>query len=276
MSELTWTNSSLSTLIKCGVKHDLKYLQRIPEIGSPATARGSSVHEVVRVEMRRVIEGGELPTVEEVHAVAAAEFEKRWEEGVRLTPDEKREGESTVRGREKDTSVALAGLHRLKVAPAIRPVGFERRIAVKPKDMDITIQGTVDLIDAAPEGEVIRDTKSTTKAPAANDAHESQQLTFYGMLRLAEVGQMPVGFQLDVLKRTPKRGDLDYHPLRSTRDLTDVAALIARLNRAIDAVEKGVALPADPDWWGCSPRWCGYWDACPFGARGRSRREIVE
>ena len=41
---------------------------------------------------------------------------------------------------------------------------------------------------------------------------------------------------------------------------------------AYEYVTAGRYLPAAEDSWWCSERWCGYWNICPFGARGRSNR----
>lgn len=272
--DLKWTNSSLSTLQDCGVRYQYQYLDRIFVESTPPQIRGTSVHQAVRVQMRQKLATKELPTVEEVRAAAADAFDLEIAKGVRMTAEDAAQGDvKTVLGKQKDAAVALSALYRTRVAPDVTPIAFERRITVKPKDMDITVEGTIDLLDAVGGGaELVRDTKSREAAPQADMAETSQQFTMYGMLRLAETGVLPHDYQLDVLWRTPKTGKEDYRPLRTTRDMTDVTSMVQRINRAVLAVEKGIFIPANPTWWGCSERYCPYFDRCPFGAKGRSER----
>lgn len=281
---MKWTNSALSTMQDCGIRYDFTYLQRIYAASTPPQIRGSAVHEAVRLSAKRKIDTGSLPSVEEVRDTARDAFDLLSQEDVRFTAEDLADGttRTAVLGRQKDAAVALAGLHRLEIAPRVNPIAFERRITVKPRDMDVELEGTIDLIDGQAHGEVVRDEKTRDKSPSRDEADESQQFSMYGLLRLSERMQqeperspeelLPVGYALDVLVCTPKRGDLKPVTLHTTRDLTDIHAIVGRLNRAIDAVTKGVFLPANPSWWGCSERWCSHWDRCPFGARGRGRR----
>jgi hypothetical protein len=263
-------------LDRCDFRHDYKYVQRIPEpYRTPPQVRGSAVHEGQRLQMRRKVEIQELPTPEEVRDVTADAFEREWAGGdIRLSDDEMADGLARVKAHQKDAAVALSGLYRATVAPAVNPIGFERRISVKPKDMDVTLTGTLDVIDSTPDGEMVRDLKTAEKAPPQHEARYSPQLTHYGLLRLAETGALPPLYQLDVVWRTPKTLTTDYRPLRTTRDMTDMHTWIARLNLAIERVKKGVLRPAvaGRDWW-CSPTACGYWEMCPFGARGLGARD---
>lgn len=268
MSDLKWTNSSLSTLEDCGEKFRRRYIEREYRAPYARMLRGGAVHSAISFSLLRKMEQHELPSVEEVRDVTATAFTKRWEEGVALMPDEREKGEHAVRDYTKDLSIDLAVLHRTAVAPSINPVGVERRITVKPRDMDITIEGTIDQIDGRPEGEMIRDPKSAEKSPAKDMAEDSQQLTMYGLLRLAETGIAPTAYRLDYLVRTPAKRELKHIVLDTTRDATDMNALVQRLNVGVDAVKKGVFMPANPTWWGCSQSWCEFFESCVYTRRG--------
>jgi hypothetical protein len=59
--------------------------------------------------------------------------------------------------------------------------------------------------------------------------------------------------------------------ISTARDDTDYNAMLERVKLACDLIESGAFNPCSPDHWGCSAKWCGYWqDVCPFGRRSRS------
>lgn len=270
--EIRWSNSSLTTLQMCGEKFRRRYVEGEWVPSSPAAVRGTVVHKVAATALLRKQSTRELPTVEEARDLAADEFEIKWRSGVKLTDEETALGMAKVAAESKDFAIDLAGFHVERVAPAINPIGVERKITIKPKDSDITILGTIDLIDAPTEGqEIIRDLKTTQKAPQANAADTSQQLTFEGLIRLAEVGRLPTSFALDFLVRTPERKERKHVPLTTERTREDVGALVNRINTAVAAVKKGIFVPANPDWWGCSRNWCEFYETCAYVRRGESR-----
>lgn len=269
MAPTKWTNSSLMTNQNCGERYRRIYEEREWRPSSARQARGRVVHHTVGRTLLRKMETHELPSLEEVRDIAADAFEREWADNeIALQPEERELGEPIVRAHSKDFSIALSGLHRTDVAPNINPIGVERRITVKPQDMDIEIEGTIDLVDGHVAGDIIRDTKTSEKSPAKSMAEDSQQLTMYGLLRRAETGRMPVAYGLDVLVRTPARGDLKYVSLVTMRDHVDLTALVSRLNASVDAVSKGVFVPASESWWGCSPAYCEFWDSCVYTRRG--------
>ena len=97
------------------------------------------------------------------------------------------------------------------------------------------------------------------------------QLTFYSMLRQAEVGHLPKELALDYLVRTPSKHEQKHVPLVTTRGPEDVASLVHRINVAVEAVKKGIFVPASPDAWYCSATWCEYFHDCKFTQRGARR-----
>ena len=90
----------------------------------------------------------------------------------------------------------------------------------------------------------------------ANDATREKQLD----------GKAPdaVWFDSLVKTKTPKAVSMS-----STRTDDDFKSLLLRMERACMAIQSGIFIPADPSDWICSPRWCGYYDGCPFGRRKR-------
>ena len=104
--------------------------------------------------------------------------------------------------------------------------------------------------------------------PVPNDAaNQSQQLTIYALLRMAETGNLPDAVRLDYLIRTPS-GSSKHVRLQSTRTRADLQAMIRRINTATALVQKGVFPPTNPTDWMCSPRYCEYFIDCQY-TRGR-------
>jgi len=268
---LSWNNSALRTLQECGEKFRRAYIEKDSRPSSPRQVRGTVVHRAVGRAMLRKLETQTLPTLEEARDTAATEFEAAWSEGVELSPDEQGEPVGAVRAHTKDFAVDLAGFHVERVAPGITPVGVERKIIVKPQGSDIEIHGTIDLVDRTSAGEIIRDTKSAEKSPSKSAAEDSQQLTYYTLLRSAETRQLPAGQVLDYLVRTPARAEKKHVALATTRTAEDLTALVNRLNVGVEAVKRGSFVPTNPESWWCSASWCQYFRDCVYVRRGDTR-----
>lgn len=268
---LEWNNSALMELQHCGEKFRRKYLENERMPPSPRMLRGTVVHKVGAMALLRKLEEQTLPSVQEARDLASDEFDVQWAGGVSFDQEPTAESAGQQKGASKDFATDLSALFVSTVAPKVEPVAVERKITVRPKDSDLVIHGTMDLIEKRPDGEAIRDWKTSEKSPAKSAADDSQQLSMYAMLRQAEVGTAPVQLSLDYLVRTPERKDVKHVRLDTTRDAGDVTALVHRLNTAVEAVKRGTFMPAAPDWWGCSARWCEFFKSCPYTAKGRNR-----
>jgi hypothetical protein len=121
-----------------------------------------------------------------------------------------------------------------------------------------------------PERLVIRDTKTTTKSPSKDVAHASDQLTGYACAAQVIDGKLPDAMILDYLVRTPERHELKHVAKETTRSLNDVDTFLNRFANAVQALKTGMFVPARADWWGCSQKYCGYWDMCPYAKRPQS------
>lgn len=123
---------------------------------------------------------------------------------------------------------------------------------------------------------IIRDTKSSTKSPtkslmdgASNPgiADDSEQLTGYAVASHVIDKKLPDLMVLDYLIRTDKRFDLKYVPTRTVRDMNDVDVFLNRFANAMHAIKTGTFVPANPTFWGCSEKYCGFWHMCPYAKR---------
>lgn len=275
-----WNQSKLGTLARCGEQFRLIYVEGQDRGVNVRMRRGTAVHAAAaeahkRMLQARLLLGPEampyaVPTVEEAQDIAADTFDREMDSSETIYERADAElGESVVRGRAKDDAVVMAGFYVDTVAPTVRPLAVERKIEVRPRDLGVSIFGTMDLIDELPggAGEQVVDLKTSARAPNKGAADASDQLTMYAMLRGAEVGTMPEEVRLDYLVR-PLKGDERLVRLQSRRTPEHVASLVDRLNTAIDAVDKGVFVPALPDSWVCSERWCSFFTTCRY-TRGR-------
>ncbi len=112
----------------------------------------------------------------------------------------------------------------------------------------------------------VRDTKTSSKSPAAKVAEDNDQLTCYAAAEYIEEGQLPDKVILDYLVYTPT--GKNYHvPAASTRTQDDVNVFLNRVVNAVHSIQRGIFTPARADWWGCSKKWCGYFDICPYVKR---------
>jgi hypothetical protein len=272
----------------CGHKWYLRYIKKDWRPVGYSAKRGSTVHHIAKETHKRQMvelekwdgatpELSEMPgsarSIEEAHDLAATQFEKEVKSRggeVVLYDNEKHLTKKEVHAHNKDVAVALSGLYVGEVAPPIKPAAVERKVEITPKNMNIKIQGYIDLVEDD-LGDVIRDLKTKEKAPWPGDAAVSQQLTLYNMIRYAEVRKMPRESRLVTLVRTPKTHELKVVSQTTTRNMEDIKRLVARIKVAVEAVDKGVFVPADPAAAGSPCGWCEFNEGtCPYFKKDRS------
>jgi hypothetical protein len=281
----------LTTLQMCGERFRRRYIDKDRRPSGIKAKRGQAVHKVAniahdrqlaaKVELvaRGVTEGDfvahaneSLPSGEEAEDLAATHFAAAIEGGVAYNDDEKKEGEAKVRGVELDKAVKMSSFYVARHAPTVDPVAVERDIVIKPKGVDFEIRGIVDLasrenfqpanederaqavLSGVPIGEIeiVHELKTKDKRPSWDAARKSQQLTLYALIRHAQTGKPP-----DFIAQTS-----DHQRAVRTRD--DLNAVTHRLNSAIEAVNRGIFIPTNPDSWWCSAKYCDYYADCPF------------
>ncbi len=226
---------------------------------------------------------------------------------IELDPEEVKEGKSKAQiiGENKDKTLDLAGLHYDKVAPALKPTHVARRFSInmdgwlrkrakqlhqsgdkeldsdaarilhaEARAMNSAARIGIDLageIDVQEGDDALRDTKTSKRRPGETAAEESNQLVTYSLAKLVLDKNLPRSVVLDYLVRTDKRHDLSYVQRETTVDMTDVNTMLFRFARAVHswhtAKKSGAFLPANPDDWHCSERFCGYWGMCPAAKR---------
>lgn len=259
--------SQISMLERCGLQWLYRYREGIIAPPGVALVKGKGVHKSVETNLEHVIEtDGDMIPREYAQTVAADHVRREFQEQeIALTEEEKAAGVKRVMGEAIDDAVRLATLHYDEVAPRIEPVHVERKWTLELTGSPYDLVGVIDV----QESSIIRDTKTKSKSPTKTEADTSLQLTAYSLAAETLDGKRPEVVQLDALVSTkePK-----YVALRSTRNEHDYGRLYRRIEHAVRVIEKEAFMPASEDSWVCSPDFCGYWDRCPFGARGRVRR----
>ncbi len=253
--------SGLSMLSKCGEQFRRRYLEgeRIPP--GVSLVMGTAVHRSVAANLEAKIASGSLLPAEQVQDIARDALAAEWEKGVALEDDYAELGEKKAAAVATDTAVALAKLHHAEAAPGIQPTHVERPWVLEIEGLPVQLAGTIDIQEGLRR---IRDTKTSGKAPAADAAATSLQLTTYALAIRQHDGRCPDAVGLDYLihTKTPKLVQIE-----ARRTDADFAHLLERVYQASRMIEAGLFMPAPIDAWWCSPRWCGYHATCRFAAR---------
>ena len=268
LNNFRWSPSALNLLSQCGEAFRRRYVEQERTPTSPRQLRGQVIHRAAQHSYSSQLATQTLPSVKDIKDLAATDFDERWKLGVALEPEEREAGEDATKGASKDFAIDLSAYHVERVAPSVTPVAVEEKMSAALPESDILVHGVVDLIALQDGQDVVRDIKSSDKAPNANAAETSLQLTVYAQLVRAELGHFPQRLQLDYLTRSPAKRLKAFIPLVTTRDDEDIRVLGARVQAAVSLVEKGVFIPAPADSWQCSERWCPYWHDCVFVRRG--------
>jgi len=297
--------SGINMLNDCGLRFYFRYVLGIRRPPAAYMHIGTAVDESVARDLENKINTGELLKRDDAIGIAAAKFEERQSsDPIELEPDDKGLSIEDVIGASKDKTVALAGLHYDKAAPTIQPKHVQRKFAINmdkwmrdrakkmhdDADMEpnkylatqlhsearalnatarlgLDLAGEQDIVELAGEQLVVRDTKTTGKSPIPTAAVDSDQLTIYALASLVLDKKIPDFVGLDFLIYTPKRHDTKYVYLNSTRTMEDLEVGLYRFSNAIHAYRRGVFVPAKADWYGCSQKYCGYFDRCPAAKR---------
>lgn len=250
--------SALNDFELCGEMFRRKHIDKEPALPGTAALRGGGVHVGAQVNHEAKKKTGEdLPKKQIIDAAVAGFEEKKAKEGFRLTPEEMQIGVNPMMARTVDSVRALTGLYADAVAPRMQPDLIEQEAKLQLPN-GVVFGGRLDL--STTDGR-IKDLKTSGRSKSQKDIDESLQGTQYWLLYTALKGKPPTGFDLEVLVdlKTPKA-----QLLKSTRTQRDVAVLVNRANVMLNSVKAGIYAPAGVGSWICSPKWCPFWDTCPF------------
>ena len=253
--------TGLEMLSKCGELFRRVYIEKERKPPGVYVVVGKSTHRSVERDLRHKIEHRELLSLEEIQDTARDALVREWQHSdISLEPEELELGLQVVREQAIDKAVRLASLHHMDMAPQVEPVSVEHEWTIELPGYPMDLAGTIDILEAG----AVRDTKTSKKTPNERVAHESLQLTAYALavkvIDKVEVGQVCLDYLIDT--KTPQAKTYS-----STRDADDYRVLLARIETATLAIQKGIFVPArESDWW-CSAKWCGFYSTCRYVRR---------
>lgn len=255
--------SHLGMLLNCPEQYRRRYVENDKRPPGVAAHIGTGVHRGADLDMKRKIRTGELAEVHEVKEIAAEATDKAFrEDGVHLLEDEETIGLARVRGKSMDLAVEYAELYHEEIAPQLEPLASEREFRVTSDEFPVDLAGTIDLL----EEKKVRDLKTRGSKPAADIASKSLQGSIYTLAASQMTGEEHYAYTMDFVVKTKKPY---VHRVDAKMGPAVWNATLETIRRGWALVEAGIFPPANPDWWGCSQKWCGYWDDCPFGRRAR-------
>ena len=260
--------SSMESLARCGIAYERRNIrgERIPP--SARMVVGTAVDRSARASVGSRISDhpGVAPLalpLDEAQTIARDALVHEWENGVRLTEDDK-DDEITTKDKAIDTSVSLARLHYEQVAPKLRPSHVARKFVLDVPTLSIQLAGEIDIQEGFAS---IRDTKTSGKSPSKDLAHESLQLSGYALAVRQLDGRAPQKVVLDYLVQTPKRKETKLVQLESVRHDEHLEPVIQRLAVMDKIIGSGLFTPAPIGAWWCARKYCGFWETCPYAAR---------
>ncbi len=236
-----------------------------------AAAVGTATHRSVERNLSSMIATGAPLPLDEAQSEARDAFSSEWEGGLMLQ-DEEADNLSKTQGDAADQAVNLATLHHKEVAPTLKPIAVEKKFVIIRDNEPYDLSGQMDVVEEreSHDGEgstynVLRDTKTTGKAPAL-DAAICPQMAMYSLSHVIETGVLPALVHLDILFKSKKPKYLERVAKPEQDWITRLLARVDRVTLLIDNWKRGrgAPAPANPDDWMCTKKWCGYTDKCPF------------
>lgn len=255
--------TQMNMLARCGEQYRWRYIEGIKAPPGVQLVIGKGTHGAIEKDLGAKMEWGSLLPDDSIADFAADATRRAWAEDQPVRQDgDPDEGQAI------DTAVSLAQVHHREVAPAIDPVAIESGFVLELDGFPYDLVGYVDVETPTH----IRDTKTSSKAPQADAADTSDQLTLYH-LNATVRGEPGKAVALDYLVKTARAKAVT---LESTRGPEDHARLLRKVEAAAKVIEAGAFAPTSPDNWWCSRKWCGYYDRCAFGARGQVSVGLID
>jgi hypothetical protein len=251
--------SQLESYCRCPEAYRRRYLDG--DIIPPGIAilKGIAFHRGAEVNMRQKLETRkDLPVTEIVDAAQAA-FDESLHGSYVLSPDEQARGPEAVIGEAIDDALGMVIVHAKQQAPDYQPIFVEELVRIELPTSPRDLLGIIDLADD--KGRVV-DFKTAGKKKSQGDADDSVQLTVYAAAYHARTGAPPTEVRLDSVVKTKTKTERQV--MASDRGVNDFSALANRINAVNHGIEAGSFPPATPGAWWCGPKWCGYWETCPY------------
>jgi len=265
MEHISFTQ--LNMLLRCGEQYRRRYVQGeiLPPSGSQV--RGRSAHKAEEMNFVQKIESNTDLPLEAVRDFFSDEWEKG-KYGIVWTPEEL--GDDTLKKAEakyKDQGISLVSVYHCEIAPKAAPAHVEKKFTVEFEGGYPSLMGIIDRVD---RDDSVNDAKFVSKSPSEGDAKKDTQLVSYQLGFQSLFGRPPRKLRKEyaISTKTPKTAVQEIEP----HDRERMNRFLWTLERAMEAISKGVFLPAALGSWACSKKFCGFWNSCVVkqGLRGES------
>lgn len=251
------SSTQINMYLRCGEQYRRRYIEK--EVLPPGIAliKGTAVHKSSEVNFRQKIDSHKDIKKSDALDIAASAFDGTVEnEGVMLSEEERNQGKEIILGVAKDSTIRMTELMIERVAPKYQPVAVEEELKIPLESSPMDLNARLDLRTIQ---EDVVDLKTSSKTWTQDQADRSTQMTFYSMSYRSIVGKDPKKLIIEniVDKKKP-----DVVAIETSRTMDHYRLLIARANRVIDGIQKGVFTPVHEGSFWCSKRMCGFWSSC--------------
>jgi hypothetical protein len=214
-------------------------------------AIGTAGHAGANADLTDKAAGGTGRSINDIRDIAVATYETETDESEMAASKSE-----VARGKDSVADAAIA--YATKVSPSIHNViANEKPIIARFGDSGIELAGKPDVITNAGVGDF-----KFGRPWDQQRADRSEQLTAYGMLARAHIGEYPKRVWIDSIGLVRQK----WVPARlwSYRTSEDYAAYWQVLQAVRDGIEAGIFIPASPLDWRCSAAYCPHFFDCEF------------
>lgn len=246
-SKFRINNSKLQLVLRCGLAFR-NAEERTHRAATPAQVIGTSIAAAAELDNRTKMASTPRPSLAELVEAGVARFEQELAEcEVDATKFELDHA--------KDAAASGSRAYGELLSPKIKGVLLAEEVVIAEIAPGIELAGTLDCVT---EG-VVRDTKSGRRWTQER-ADASRQLSAYSLLHEGRFGKLPDRVAIDSLYQ--QRGAWKAETLWSRRTERELSAFVETAERAKQAIEAGIFLPAAEGAWWCSCTWCPDWKKC--------------
>lgn len=251
------SHSQLNTLLRCGEQYRRRYLCKDIIAPGAAMVLGSSGHKAEEKNFKQKVKSKVDISTEEIIDCFSDEWESRKYEIGWNKEDLDGDSVKKAESKEKDRGISLVNVFHEEQAPLIHPAFVEQKFEVNFEGGYPKLIGFLDNITVE---ELILDYKFSKKSPIKGDIENDSQITAYDFGYRAKFGKKPKGMKKiwSVSTKVPKTVVQDAKP----RENAQIGRFMQRLEKAMEAIDKEIFLPAQIGSWACSEKWCGYWNSC--------------
>jgi hypothetical protein len=253
--------SSLGMAFRCGEQFRRRYIENEIIPPSVAAGRGTGVHAGNKANLRqKIVSGEDLPESDILDATRDG-FVHALRNGVYLPQDEISEKNRIINNGLND-AIRCAKLYKAEVAHTIKPKAVEEPFRVDV-GLPLFLGGTMDYQETPRVG----DLKTAGLKWQEGRIEKEIQPVFYSYVHEKQTGVRPEFVYHILIARRGKEGNPTSTKLQEQSiTCTDnhYHALFAKFRMFIKMLETGTFLPANPSSWWCSPKWCGYFQTCPY------------